>query len=317
MKGKNVLVAGGSGLVGVHLTRRLVALGANVLATRYSQEPPDPSDRYRRFDLTVFGDCLEATKGIDRVFICAAKSFGSQVMKESPSVSILPNLNINAGLLEASRINRVGSTVLVSSSTVYPESYRPLLESDLDLNAPPHPLYQGVGWVNRYCEQLARFYVDRYGMNVGIVRPTNIYGPSDKTDPEKANVIPALIMKALDRENPFGVRGDGNEVRDFLYVEDFVDDLILVMEKHCTGDPVNVASDQPTSVRETVRIILDACGHSVEPVYGGEASPAIRYRVLSTRKYESLFGPARRTGLREGIGKTATWYREKRRAAVR
>lgn len=305
---KNVLVAGGTGLIGMNLSQRLSALGANVLSSYHSRMPLSNA-RYERFDFTDFDDCLTATRDMDYVFICAAQTFGAKMMKEQPTALVRPNLLINSGLLEACRVNRVERTIFISSSTVYQEAFHPIREDELDLNRPPYPLYLGVGWMKRYIEQLAKFYVQRYGMQIGIVRPTNIYGPHDKFDDETSHVLPALIRRAIAEERPYVVWGDGYTVRDFLYVDDFIDDLLDVLDRYCVGDPVNVGSGSSITIREAVGVILDACGHDVIPAYDPTKPNAIPYRMVSLVKFQSLCGIKPRTSFAEGIGKVVAWYR--------
>ncbi|MDD5489581.1 MAG: NAD-dependent epimerase/dehydratase family protein [Candidatus Moranbacteria bacterium] len=309
IKGKKFLVAGGTGLVGANLTQRLKNLGADVLSSYFSKPPSFLREIYKNFDFTKFEDCLEAVKNRDYVVICAAQSFGAKMMKENPTVSILPNLKINAGLLEACRLNKVGKVVLLSSSTVYPEADYPISEDQLDLNASPYELYFGVGWLNRYIEQLAKFYAKTYGMKIGILRPTNIYGPFDKFDDEKSHVLPALIKRAFKKENPFIVWGDGSAVRDFIFVDDFIDDLLKILENYCVCDPVNVGSGEELSVKAAVGVILDVCGHKAVPRYDETKPTAIPYRMLNLKKFESLFGKQERTPFEEGIKKTVDWYK--------
>ena len=309
LKEKNVLVAGGTGLIGTILTKKLIRLGINVLSTFFSKEPPFLKENYKRFDFTKFEDCIEATKDVECVLICAAQTFGAKMMKENPTASILPNLKINAGLLEACRLNDVEKVVLISSSTVYQEADYPILEDQLDLNKPPYKFYLGVGWMNRYIEQLAKFYCKKYEMKVGIIRPTNIYGPYDKFDDEKSHVIPALIKRALKKENPYVVWGDGRAIRDFIYVEDFVQDMLEVVNKFCIGDPVNISCGESTSIKDAVKVILDICEHDVIPQYDENKPSAIPYRMLSKVKFESIFGKKKRTSFRDGIKKTVEWYK--------
>jgi GDP-L-fucose synthase len=146
-------------------------------------------------------------------------------------------------------------------------------------------------------------------MKIGILRPTNIYGPFDKFDDEKSHVLPALIKRALKKENPFVVWGDGSAIRDFIYVDDFVEDLLNVLDNYCVGEPLNIGSGEETSVREAVAVILDVCGHPVVPQYDKTKPTAIPYRMLNLKKFESLFGKQPRTPFKEGIKKTVAWYK--------
>jgi GDP-L-fucose synthase len=309
LKKKNILVAGGSGLVGANLTRVLRDAGVNVLPTYFSRRPSFLEGNYKHFDFTKFDDCINATKGMDYVVMCAAKTSGVKLMKEEPTASLLPNLKINAGLLEACRINNVERIVFISSSTVYQEADYPIAEDQLDLNRPPYDLYFTVGWMNRYVEQLAKFYSKRYDMKIGIVRPASIYGPHDKFNDEYSNVIPALIKRALGKERPFIVWGDGSAVRDFIYIDDFIDDLLDVLDRYCVCEPLNLGSREGITIKAAVEAILDVCGHGIVPQYDKTKPTAIPYRMVSIKKFESIFGKKKRTAFKEGIIKTAEWYK--------
>jgi GDP-L-fucose synthase len=309
MRGKNVLVAGGTGLVGTNLVRRLAKEGANVLASWCSREPRELKELFGRFDFTRFEDCLEATRGRDCVFVCAARIFGAKIAQERPTAFVLPNFQITAGLLEASSLNGVERVVLLSSSTVYQEAFHPIREDELDLNEPPYPLYFGVGWLNRYCEQLAALYQQKRDLKVGIVRPTNIFGPGDNFEDDKAHVLPALIKRALCKESPFIVWGTGNEVRNFLFVDDLVEDLLLLCAGPCKDGPVNLGGDADLTVREAAEVILKVSGHRVAPQFDASKPTAIPYRTVNCTKASALLGNRPRTPFPEGIGRTIEWYR--------
>lgn len=311
MKGRKVFVAGGAGLIGANLVRRLTADGAIVSASYHTRKPTDGGEGYIRFDLTRFEDCLEATKGMDCVFLAAARRFGGKVMRRNPTEFLLPNLQIQAGLLEACQRNNVPRVALISSSTVYQDSAKPLREDDLDLNAPMYEPMRGVGWLNRYVEQLALHQMQVHPMKVWIVRPPNVFGPHDDFDAETANVLPALIARALAKEDPFVVWGDGKTVRDFLYVDDFVEDLLAWMEKGPAGEPVNIGSGVATTVREAVDVVLKACGYAASPRYDAGKPTGIAYRVLDGGRLEGRLGRRKRTSLGDAVAKTAEWYNKR------
>ncbi len=216
-KGKKVLITGGAGLLGTNITQRLVSGGIQVQSTYFSRIPPEHLKKhYQCYDFTKYEDCLAATQNQDYVIICAVQASGVTGMAQSPTASILPNLEIHAGLLEACCQNEVDKAVWISSSTVYQEAPFPIKEEQLDLNQQPYDLYQGIGWVYRYIEQLVRCYYEKRGLQIGVLRTSNIYGPYDRFDDKKSHVIPALIKRALNKETPFFVWGDGETIRDFI-----------------------------------------------------------------------------------------------------
>lgn len=316
MKGKKILVAGGTGLVGTNLTRCLVDLGAVVTSSFRTRQPDRLQQYYRRYDFTRFEDCLKATAGREYVFLCAVQASGIQGMKTNPSTPLLPNLQIHAGMLEACAQNHVPKVLWISSSTVYQEAFYPIREVQLDLNQPTCRVYQAMGWFYRYVEQLCRLYHDQLGLKIGILRTTSIYGPYDQFDDQKSHVIPALIKRALNRETPFVVWGNGHTVRDFIYVDDLIDAMLQIVQGELTCEPLNVPDGRPMTVREAVAAILDVAGHAVTPVYDAAKPAAIPYRTLDMTKYMALYGKPKRTPFKEGIRQTMEWYQALKKGAA-
>jgi GDP-L-fucose synthase len=309
VKGQNILVAGGVGLMGMCLTRRLISLGMSVKSTFFLRKPPEQLKEYFfQYDFTRFEDCLAATKGQDYVIISVALSSGVSGTQQSSTSAILPNLNIYAGLLEACAQNKVKKTVWISSSTVYQEAPYPIREDQLDLNKQPYKQYLGIGWVYRYLEQLSQTYYQKFGLQIGIIRTANIYGPYDRFDDQRSHVIPALIKRALRKEEPFVVWGDGHTVRDFVYVDDLAEGILRVLNEHCIADPINISYGTPVSIKELVKAVLDTCDHHVAPQFDPAKPTAVPYRVLDNTKAETLLGRIEKTPLEKGIRKTVEWY---------
>ena len=308
VQNKNVLIAGGTGLVGTHLTKAFENIGAHVLSTFHTSEPWILRHLYKKFDFTKFEECLEATRNRDWVCVCAGVTSGIQQRKKYPTAFVLPNLQIYAGLLEACGRNKVEKVVFISSATVYQEIYTPTREDHLDANQDPPDVFLGIGWINRYVEKLSKLYCKEYGLQIGIVRASNIYGPYDDFDDDKSHVVPALIKRAINKETPYIVWGNGHTIRDFLYVEDFIDDILDILKSYCVCDPVNVGSGRGITIREAVKVILDICHHNVSPQYDETKPTSIHYRVLDIMKLNSVIGPRKRTSFAEGINKTVEWY---------
>ncbi len=304
-----ILVAGGTGLVGRNLIRRLATAGLPCVASVHSRDLAEDGIETVRCDFTDFGDCLKATEGKGSVVLCAAISHGAKANQAAPTATLLPNLKILGGLLEASARNKVKTVILLSSSTIYQPADFPIKEDDLDLNLPPYDAYFGIGWTYRYLEQLGALYSKTYGLKVITLRPTNIYGAFDEIREDKAHVVPSLIRRALKHESPFEVWGPPDVVRDFLFVDDLVDDLLALLkgEVDTGGLPVNICSGEPMTIRDAARIILQACRHPVEPVFDSAKPSAIPYRALDDSRYRQLFGRRPRTAFREGVERTVAW----------
>ncbi|HTL48853.1 MAG TPA: NAD(P)-dependent oxidoreductase [Verrucomicrobiae bacterium] len=307
MKLGKVFVAGGTGLVGKNMVKRLEAMGVDYQASYYQSQPLFCRSKYRRVDFQKFDETMEALKGVSELIICAAVTHGVKRMKENPGAGILPNLKITSHLLEAARRQKVSRVVFLGSGTVYQEAEHPIREDDLNLNLPPYGLYLGIGGLSRYLEQLCFFYAKQFGMQIGIFRLSNVYGPHDHFGEDRSHVLPALIRRALKKENPFKVWGRASVVRDFIYVEDVVEAILRLLDKHCRPDPINFSYGKGVTIGEAVKTILQVCGHSVAPQYDESAPTAIPYRVLDCTKFEQLLGPLPRTSLEEGVRRTVAW----------
>tara|TARA_Y100000815_G_C12963353_1_gene357523 strand:- start:69 stop:554 length:486 start_codon:yes stop_codon:yes gene_type:complete len=143
-----------------------------------------------------------------------------------------------------------------------------------------------------------------------VIRPANIYGPGDKFDFDKCHVTPATIRKVVDKHNPIKVWGDGEDVRDIIYIDDFIDGLVTVMENCNEYDVFNIGSNTAYSINE----ILDTC-MGVEnydaPIEHISGKPSmIKKRYIDSSKMKDKFGWVAKTTLKNGIEKTIEWYKE-------
>lgn len=308
---KKVLVAGGTGLIGSHLIEELLKRGAQVRSTLHAKQPLIRDERveYVQCDLTKREDCSAVVKDTDFVFLCAANTSGAAVMAKNPIVHVTTNLLINSQVLEAACLAGVERLLFVSSTTVYPAVQYAVKEEEAFVGD-PHESYLGVGWMKRYIEKLAQFYCQRYGMKIALVRPTNAYGPYDKFDFETSHVLPALIRRAVQKENPFEVWGDGTAVRDFIYVTDLVEGLLAALEHCANGDAINMGSSRPVSIKEAVEITLKLTGHAdAKVVYDASKPTTIPVRIVDSTKAKTLLNFQPQVSFEEGMRRTIEWYR--------
>jgi GDP-L-fucose synthase len=314
--GKNVLVAGGAGFVGANLVLRMLALGASVRATLHRKDAvvKDSRIEYIKTDLLVMDDCQKAVRDMDYVFLCAANTSGAAVIAATPLVHVTPNVIMNVQLLEAAYFARIKKFVFLSSNAAYPPTgERPVNEEEM-FKGDPYPVYFGVGWMKRYTEVLCRLYAEKLKnrMATVVVRPSNIYGPHDDLDFATSHVMSATVRKVVERHNPIQVWGTGEDVRDFIYIDDFIDALALAAEKIEAFDPVNIASGTGYTIKEILRICLEEDGYTGATVEFDATKPSmIPVRLIDTTKAERILGFKAHTGIREGIRKTLSWYRKK------
>lgn len=256
-KDARVLVAGGTGFVGVNTIIRLLSRGARVRATLHRKDPVIVDDRieYVRCDLTRLEDCRQAVEGMDYVFMCAANTSGAAVIAATPLVHVTPNIVMNSQMLEAAYFARVKKFIWLSSNAAYPPSgNRPVREEEL-LEGDPYETYFGVAWMKRYTEILCRMYSQKLKnpMTTVVLRPSNIYGPFDDYEFETSHVMAALIRRVVERHDPFEVWGTGDDVRDWIYIDDFIDAMMLAAEKIDTYNPLNIGLGKAIPSRKRFR----------------------------------------------------------------
>lgn len=298
--------------MGVNLIQRLLALGANVTATLH-KKPPVLVDRcinYVTGDLRNAEDCHRAVKGVDYVFMCAANTSGAAVMDKTPLVHLTPNVLMNLLMLEAAYIENVKKFLFISSNTVYPVTDYPVSEHDVTNEF--FEKYFIVGWMKRFTEIVCEMYATKIKnpMKVVVVRPANIYGEYDDFEWETSHVIPALIRKVVERHKPLEVWGDGNDLKEFIYVQDFIDGILLAMEKIDSFDPINIATGRPCTVRDVLGTLLKIDNYGDANIVFNTSKPTmIPKRLIGISKAQAQLGFQSKVSLEEGLKRTVAWYR--------
>jgi GDP-L-fucose synthase len=312
--GKNVLIAGGTGFVGINLINRMLSLGAKVRATIHRKAPVIVDERvdYVTCDLLSMEDCRKAVADMDYVFMCAANTSGAAVIAATPLVHVTPNIIMNAQIMEAAHFAKVKKFVFLSSNAAYPPSDDRFVREEEMFNADPYDIYFGVAWMKRYTETLCRLYSQKLktAMPSLVVRPSNIYGPHDDFDPATSHVMAATIRKVVERQNPLKVWGNGDDVRDLIYISDFIDALVLTTEKVDTYDPFNIGFGKGYSIKQLLEMLMEieGCGH-LKIEYDSSKPSMIPIRLIDVSKAERQLGFRARTDVREGMIKTIEWYK--------
>ncbi|MBI4620210.1 MAG: NAD-dependent epimerase/dehydratase family protein [Desulfobacterales bacterium] len=311
-KNANILVAGGTGFVGVNLIQRLLTLGAIVRATIHKRAPVIENDliEYVQADLTKPEDCRNAVEGIDYVFMCAANSSGAAVMEKTPLVHLTPNIVMNALMLEASYKVNVKKFLFVSSNTVYPLTDQPAKENDVTNEF--YEKYFIVAWMKRFSEIMCEMYATKIKkpMTTIVVRPANIYGPYDDFEWETSHVLPALIRRVVERHDPIVVWGNGSDVKDFIYIDDVIEGMLLAMEEIDGYDFLNIASGKQYVLKDLLNIMISIDGYDGAVINFDASKPTmIPKRLIDTRKAKEILGFEAKTPIEEGIRMTIDWYR--------
>ena len=315
-KNAKVLVAGGTGFVGVNLILKLLSLGASVRATLHNREPVIKNDliEYMQADLTKSEDCKKAVKGVDYVFMCAANTSGAAVMDKTPLVHLTPNLIMNTSMLEASYEAGVKKFLFISSNTVYPVTDHPAKEDDVTNEF--YEKYFIVAWMKRFSEIMCEMYAKKIKkpMTTIVIRPANIYGPYDDFEWETSHVLPALMRRVVERHDPIAVWGDGSDIKDFIYVDDLVNGLLLAMEKINGFNYVNIASGKQCVLRDLLGIMIKIDGYENAVIKYDTSKPTmIPMRVIDTQKSKEVLGFEAKTAIEEGLKITLSWYKNSNR----
>ncbi len=305
---KRVLVTGGAGFVGEHLLRLLRGRGCRQVLAPSRKE----YDLAREEDAR--GMFRETRPQI--VIHLAGVVGGIEASRLHPGHTFYGNLMMGAFCMEYARRSAVEKFVGVGTICSYPKvTPVPFREEDL-WNGYPEEAHAPYGLAKKMLLIQSQAYRQQYGFNAIHLLPVNLYGPGDHFDSENPPVVSALIrrcVEAHERRQPLTCWGDGTPTREFLYVEDCAEAILLAAERYDGADPVNVGSGQETSIRQLVQHITEAVGFRGEVTWDRTKPAGQPRRCLDIRRARSAFGFQARTPLPEGLRATVQWYRTHRR----
>jgi GDP-L-fucose synthase len=309
--GKNVLVTGGAGMIGSHIVEELLKFGASVRITVHQRAHSFGSRvSVVHGDLRSMESCRRAVTGMDFVFHAAALTGGLQHVALEPIATFTDNLLMNTHVLEAARLAGVQRFCLLSNSSVYAASGEALAENDAWGGAIRGVAENPAGTVKRMAELQCKIYAENSGMRIGIVRGGNAYGPRDSFDLDRSHVLPALIRKAVLKQNPLMLWGSGDTVRDFTHARDIARGALFILDAYAVCDPVNVATGRTSTIREVLSLILREAGNADAQVLLDSSKPSgPKAKRLDITKMTKLgFKPT--ISLEEGIRETIQWFKE-------
>ena len=312
-----MLVTGGTGFIGSHVVEKLVVLGAKVTVMDNLSNGKIKNIEYLRGRVKFMkGDCtnprdaLAACKNQECILNLAARVGGIEYNRTHQGTMLHDNIIIASTMIEAAREANVDRFLVISSACVYPHNALvPTPESE-GFRGEPESTNGGYGWAKRMAETLGKYYAEEFGMNVGIVRPYNAYGPRDHFDSATSHVIPALIKRVMDGEDPVIVWGSGTQTRAFLYVEDLAEGMIQAIEKYPQPDPINLGTDEEVSIAELVSMIINISGVKASVRFDSSKPDGSPRRNSDNTKVKENVGFTAKTSLQEGITKTVKWYKE-------
>jgi len=309
LKGKKVVVTGGSGFIGTHFLMKLVQIGAHVRTHVHKHQLQYEHNDIQVFydiDLTKLEDCLRLTDGADYVIHCAGEVAHPSSVPTDVQIA-LKQLTLIGNVLEACAKNKVKRFLDLNSSTGYPDIRKPLTEDEYWVDE-PYKSYFGYGWMRRYREKLMEHVSKFSGLEIALARCTAIFGPYDNFDIKTCHVVPALIKRVLDNEDPFTAWGSPDVVRDFLYVKDVVDGALLILERGESMRPYNLGYGGGITIGEILNTILRVTNKTPEVMWDDSKPTTIPFRAVSTERIKNELGFTPKYTFEQGIKETIDWF---------
>jgi GDP-L-fucose synthase len=295
-----VLVTGGGGFLGSHLVERLERDGEDVTVARSAE-----------YDLTAADDTARmfAEAEPELVYHLAAEVGGIGANRANPGRYWFANLAMGINVLEQARVRDTPKLVIVGTVCSYPK-FAPIPFREEDLwDGYPEETNAPYGVAKKAVLVGAQAYREQYGVNAIFLVPANLYGPGDNFDLEKGHVIAHLIRKMHEADDEVVLWGDGSPTREFLYVDDCVEGLVLAAERYDGPEPVNLGSSHEISIRELAELVADVTGFDGRIVWDETKPNGQPRRSVDGTRARQLFGFEARTRLRDGIERTVAWYR--------
>jgi len=301
---KKVVVTGGHGFLGSFLVQKLRDRGCRNIFI------PDIKD----YDLVH----LDAVKRLyrdakpDIVIHLAAKVGGIGANREKPGEFFYDNLMMGAQLMEIGRQAGIEKFVALGTICCYPKFAPVPFKEDDVWNGYPEETNAPYGLAKKMLLVQSQSYRQQYGFNSIFLMPVNLYGPRDNFDPGSSHVIPALIKKIRDAQasgqKEIVVWGTGKATREFLYVEDAAEGVLLASEIYQKSDPVNLGAGFEISIKELVELIARLMKFTGKIIWDGTKPDGQPRRMLDTSRAEREFGFKSTTNFEAGLGQTIEWY---------
>jgi GDP-L-fucose synthase len=300
--GKKILVTGGNGFLGSHVVDELKNLNVKDIFTPASKD----------YDLRNRTDCKKVLKDIDVVFHLASTSGGIMFMKERPAEAFYDNIMMGTQLLHEAKNSSVEKFIALGTVCSYPKfASIPFLENEIwdgfpdETNAP-------YGISKKMMLVQSDAYRRQYGFNSITVIPTNLYGPEDDFNIETSSVIPGIILKISNAvktgSNEVVLWGDGSPTRDFLFVDDATDGIILAAQKYDDVSPINLGAQKETSIKELATLVSEIMRFSGDIIWDNTKANGQPRRCVSNYKAEREIGFKPKISLKEGLTKVISWF---------
>lgn len=308
-KSKDIVVTGGTGLIGRQVVNLLLEANANVRVISLDKINLSSKVEYIYGDLTDFSFCKSAISGAEIVFHLAGIKGSAGVSSSHLASHFVPTLMFNTNTLEACRLNNVKKAVYTSSIGAYANEQYFIEQNPGDFNDSPMDF---AGWAKRMGELQIFAYNKQHNLsNYSVVRPSNVYGPGDNFDPENAMVVPSLISRIENGENPLLVWGDGSAIRDLVFSYDVAEGMLQAAHYGTEGGYVNLGSGIGVTILELVKTLSEIGNFDYE--FDTTKPSGFPKRVMDISKARKLIGYSPNTSLKNGLSQTWEWYRKNKK----
>jgi len=306
LKYKKIIVTGGAGFLGKYVVKKLKERNCKEIFVPII-------DEYDLRDLDAVKRMYKDAKA-DILIHLAAVVGGIGANRENPATFFYDNLIMGIQLMEQARLTGIEKFVALGTICAYPK-FTPVPFKEEDLwNGYPEETNAPYGLAKKMSLVQSQAYRQQYGFNSIFLLPVNLYGPGDNFNPKSSHVIPALIKKFYDakinNQSEVIVWGTGKATREFFYVEDCAEAIVLATEKYDKPDPVNIGAGFEISIKELANLIREIIGFKGKIVWDTSKPDGQPRRCLDTSKAEKEFGFKAKTNFDEGLKKTIEWYEE-------
>ncbi len=307
--GKRVMVTGGNGFLGKNVVRKLQERGADVHIADID-----------RYDLRRLEDIRRALSDSQphMVIHLAARVGGIGANRAHPAEFFYDNLMMGAPLLHESWAAGIDKFVALGTICCYPKFTPIPFREETLWDGYPEETNAPYGMAKKMLLVQSQAYRQQYGFNSIFLMPVNLYGPGDNFDPASSHVIPALIKKCVDAQeagdDQIVVWGDGSPTREFLYVEDAAEGILLAAERYNKSEPVNLGSAFEISIKDLVEMIARLTGFEGQIVWDTSQPNGQPRRKLDTSRAKAFFGFEAQVPFEQGLRATIEWYRSATRS---
>jgi len=307
--GKKVIVTGGAGFLGSYVVEKLQQRGCKDVFIHRSRE-------YDLRNLSAIVSLFEETHP-DIVIHLAAQVGGIGANREKPGEFFYNNLIMGIQLMEQARLFTVKKFVAIGTICAYPK-YTPVPFKEENLwNGYPEETNAPYGLAKKMLLVQSQAYRQQYGFNSIYLLPVNLYGPGDNFEPTSSHVMPALIKKCVDAvengDDEIVCWGDGSPTREFLYVEDAAEGILLAAERYSKSEPVNLGAGFEISIKNLVNLIASQTGFKGRIIWDDTKPNGQPRRLLDTSKADKEFGFKASVNFEQGIRNTIDWYINRRK----